>query len=327
MFFPEVFRSFVEQSPVSVMFRGTLEHVFSPERLDQLFKETAQRQASGELSFSTCAELLSLVVSQTRRSVHAAYRAQQAKIAVSVQSIYNKLAGIEPCVSEALVRDTASDLAEVVQALKAKLPGPLPGYEVRIADGNYLAGTQHRLMALRHLGDAALPGHTLAVLNPHLELIEGVGFCLAVVMYNALSTVMAALRVAHPQVFEQAEGKAPASPIPEQGPRRSPAAVPVKAKPRLSFYYLADEIAGVSRGMAIIISNEDWSAAFAQQSPQQLAAKLIWLARKTDLKQFLANPYRPQKRRKRRPMTTTGSHVSTYRILEHHDPPPRTTKC
>jgi hypothetical protein len=53
----------------------------------------------------------------------------------------------------------------------------IPGLEVRIVDGNHLAGTQHRLKALRRLGDAALPGHTIAVLNPQRQLIEEMVVC------------------------------------------------------------------------------------------------------------------------------------------------------
>ena len=471
MVLPDVFRAFVEESPVSVMFRGTLERVLAAERLDVLFGGSAQRQCCGELAFSTCAELLALVVTQSQPSVHAAYRAQREKVAVSVQSIYNKLAGIEPKVSEALVRHTAQDLAAVVQGLGAELVGPLPGFEVRIVDGNYLAGTQHRLKELRRLGDAALPGHTLAVLNPHLELIEGViacedghanqkpllprvvdlvksgqcwiadrdfstlaflfgvhkrrayfivrqhavlkgelldericlgpsatgvvyeqslrlsqedesfivrritvelnqptrnkdrqlhlltnlpssvtgqaiaggyhgrwnieaafarlttalrcelntlgypdaalfGFCLAVVMYNAVSTVMAAIRAAHPKLLESSK------PPSATGPDR-PAG---KEQLRLSFYYLADEIAGVWRGMAIAIPAHHWFPAFADQTPSQLAKLLLWLARKTHVDRFLTNPYRPQQRRKQRFMSTIRRHVSTYRLLQTRKP-------
>lgn len=477
MALPEVFRAFVEESPVSVMFRGTLERVLDAERLDRLFAGSAERQCCGELAFSTCAELLALVVTQSRPSVHAAYRAQREKVAVSVQSLYNKLAGIEPAVSEALVRDIAQDLAAIVHEFGAELAGPLPGFPVRIVDGNYLAGTQHRLKELRRVGDAALPGHTLAVLNPHLELIEGVvacedghanqkpllprvldlvqsgqcwiadrefstlaflfgvqqrgayfvvrqhavlkgellgertalgpsetgmvheqklrlsqagetlvvrritvelnqptrnkdtelhlltnlpsavkgqaiahgyhgrwsietafaklttalrcelntlgypdaalfGFCLAVVMYNAVSTVMMAIRAAHPKLLEDSKRQTSASAACQKPARRAAE----KGAPRLSFYYLADEIAGVWRGMAIAIPASHWQAAFAQQTPPQLAKLLLWLARKTHVDRFLTNPYRPQKRRKRRLMTTTGGHVSTYRLLQTRKP-------
>jgi len=176
MTFEEVFDRFIEESPVSVMLRGALENVFAAERLDNVFEETAVKQVTNELLFSTCANLMALVVTNTRRSVNAAYRADP-DIPVSVQAVYDKLSGIEPIVSEALVRQTARDLAEVRDALTQRDSGPLPGYSVRIVDGNHLAGTEHRLLELRGLGAAALPGHSLPILNPHTGLIEDVLTC------------------------------------------------------------------------------------------------------------------------------------------------------
>ena len=41
MIFDEAFESFIDESPVSVMFRGTLEAAFSSERLDQIFEDVA----------------------------------------------------------------------------------------------------------------------------------------------------------------------------------------------------------------------------------------------------------------------------------------------
>ncbi len=57
MLFHEVFQPFINQSPISVMFRGTLENVFSSERLDRLFETTAVRQRTSPVLFSTCANL------------------------------------------------------------------------------------------------------------------------------------------------------------------------------------------------------------------------------------------------------------------------------
>ena len=122
------------------------------------------------------------------------------------------------------------------------------------------------------------------------------GFCLAVVMYNALNTVIAALRTAHRRELADRE---------KAGKRA-----------RFSFYYLADEIAGVWRGMALVIAPQKWIATFARQSPRQMAKTLLWLARTTRIECFLANSYGKKKRKKRRPMTTRGGHVSTYRILQ-----------
>jgi hypothetical protein len=461
MVFDEVFDPFIDGSPVSVMFRGTLEAAFSSERLNQIFADVAERQYCGELAFSTCVELLSLVVTRIQPSVHAAYRKKRSDIGVSVRSIYNKLAGIEPAVSESLVRETAANLKPVIEAMDATLPGPLPGYEVRIVDGNHLSGTQHRLKELRAIGDAPLPGHSVAVLNPHVELVEDLivcidghanqkplyvhlldqvrrgqcwiadrdycmldflsgiaqrkaffvirqhgnvqgelvgrrrrvgridsgmvyeqdlrlttadgqeitvrrvtlkldeptrdgdtelhlltnlpkkvntcmvaeayasrwqietafaklttvlkcelntlgypeaalfGFSLAVVMYNAMSVVLAALRAKHPEVTASSKRMGTA-----------------RKKVSFSFYYLADEISGVARGMAIAIPAPHWTNAFAKLTPRQLAKKLLWLASRVNIEQFLTNPYGPQQRRKKRTMTTRGGNVSTHRILQ-----------
>jgi hypothetical protein len=458
MVFGKLFEPFIAGSPVSVMFRGTLENLLAAERLDRIFENAAQKQTCRDLAFSTCADLLGMVVTRIRRSVNAAYLAHREAILVSVQAVYDKLAGIEPAVSEALVRETAHDLAEIQAKMHASRLGPLPGLDVRIADGNHLAGTQHRLKELRRLGDAALPGHTLAVLNPQRQLIEDVvvcedghasqkplfvkllekvqrrqcwivdsdgstydfmfgvaqrkayfllrqhgslhgepvgkrrrpgcidtgvvyeqqlrvtrtdgcsmlvrritielneptrtgdmeihlltslpsrfdgrkvavaylsrwqieaafqkltqvlrcelntlgyppaalfGFCLAVVMYNALNTVIAALRTTHRQELTDRE---------KAGKRA-----------RLSFYYLADEIAGVWRGMALVISPPKWAATFARQSPRQLAKTLLWLAGRTRIEYFLAYSYGKKRRKKRTPMTTRGGNVSTHRILQ-----------
>jgi IS4 transposase len=50
------------------------------------------------------------------------------------------------------------------------VPALLPGYRVKILDGNALAGTDHRLKELRQTTAAALPGKSLVVLDPALGL-------------------------------------------------------------------------------------------------------------------------------------------------------------
>ncbi len=58
----EVFQKFVEKSPISVMVRGLLERVLNPEQLDQWYAQTADKQYTRTLLFSTVYRLLSLVV-------------------------------------------------------------------------------------------------------------------------------------------------------------------------------------------------------------------------------------------------------------------------
>jgi hypothetical protein len=173
----EVFRPFFEASPVSVMFRATLERVLSAEKMDAIFSQAATRQKTGELLFSTCVDLMALVVAKVRKSVHAAYRAQAERMQVSVRSIYNKLAGIEPQVCQRLVAATSDEMLALLPRLGAQAPRPLAGYDVRVIDGNYLSGTEHRLAELRQLGAAALPGMTVCIYDPQGELVRGVIAC------------------------------------------------------------------------------------------------------------------------------------------------------
>src|SRR4051794_25035953 len=127
------FEPFVQDAPFCVTTRATLESLFSPERLDQLFRTTAQKQYTRELLFSQLVELMTAVVLQQQPSVLAAYRQGIGRITVSDQSVYNKLDGMELGVSAALVRDSAQRLAPVIDRVAgpptlvaARLPRPHP---------------------------------------------------------------------------------------------------------------------------------------------------------------------------------------------------------
>src|SRR5262249_31158222 len=54
------------------------------------------------------------------------------------------------------------------------LPQPVPGYQVRILDGNHLAGTEHRPVPTRTTSAAMLPGQALVVLDPATMLVRDV---------------------------------------------------------------------------------------------------------------------------------------------------------
>ena len=177
MLLGQVFERFVQDSPVSFMFRGLLEKVLCSQTLDELFESSAKTQYTRELLFSTVVDLMSVVVCGIRPSVHAAYQASAEEIGVSVTSVYNKLNGIEPNISAELVRETASLMEATIRHLKANLPDWLPGYRVKILDGNAIAATDHRLSELRQIGSAPLPGKSLVVLDPTLMLAVDVFPC------------------------------------------------------------------------------------------------------------------------------------------------------
>lgn len=173
----EIFERFAKESPLPVMVRGALEWALAAKQLDQLFEETVQKQYVSELAFSTVADLMTMVVAKTRKSMHAAYQAHQESIQVSVKSVYNKLNHLEPAVSAELVRRTGVSFDELIREMSGELPALLPGYQVRILDGNHLAATQHRLKELRTLRGGPLPGQALAVLDPQTKLITKVYPC------------------------------------------------------------------------------------------------------------------------------------------------------
>jgi IS4 transposase len=111
-------------------------------------------------------------------------------------------------------------------------------------------------------------------------------FCVALVSYNILSVVKAALRSAHG----------------------------AEAVEEVSGYYLADEIAGTHRGMMIAIPEDEWvvfaglTASALGQVLRQLAAKV----RLSTLRKHRRGPKRPQ------PKRASGakvSHVSTAKLL------------
>jgi IS4 transposase len=96
---------------------------------------------------------------------------------VSRKSVYNKLNGIEPQISAALVEDSVVRFAPVVERLGATLPPLLRGYRTKILDGNHFSATEHRIEELRTIGDAPLPGKALVVLDPQLKLATHVFPC------------------------------------------------------------------------------------------------------------------------------------------------------
>jgi hypothetical protein len=167
---PQAFQAFIDKSPIGVMAQAVLENLFQPDRLDQLFERTAQKQYHRTLLFSSVVELMHAVVLGVEPSVFAAYRKRRATLQVSDQAVYDKLDGMELGLSAALVHDAAQQAEAVINALDGRRQPWLPGYRVRILDGNHLSATEHRLEELRTTWAAPLPGTVLAVLEPETGL-------------------------------------------------------------------------------------------------------------------------------------------------------------
>ena len=113
------------------------------------------------------------------------------------------------------------------------------------------------------------------------------GFCLALLAYNAVAVLKAALRAVHGR---------------EQGQQN------------LSAYYLALEIAQTYDGMMVAIPSPHWSI-FRSMNAQQLADVLQELAANVNLRRYKKHPRGPKKKPTPRTAYKNGGHVSTAKIL------------
>ena len=457
MTFNDVYERFVKESPVCVMMRSAFENVFSAEKMEAIFEDNAQLQYSSELLFSTVADMMASVVCRIHPSINAAYRSRAETLGVSVNAVYDKLQGIEPQVSRALMQSTAADMAAMIKGTGAVLPEPVPGYHVKIVDGNHLRRTDRRIGETRLLNDAPLPGKSLVVLDPQLRLaidmipcedghanerrlfpelsecvqrrdlwigdrnfcttgflfpffkkgayfvvrqhgtslhwelqgrrrrvgemetgivyeqamrvfdeegnfrvirrisvvlheptrdgdmeihiltnlpakigslkvaeiyrnrwtietafqemaenLEGeiktlgylkaalFGFCIALVIYNILNVIRAAIDAA----------------VSSESADQS----------RVSIYYLADEIAGTSRGMTIALPAPFWTKKFGELKPHQMGLELVELARHVQVKKYRPNTWKPKKPKKKKGKQSRRGHVSTGKLIDHRKP-------
>jgi hypothetical protein len=167
---PKTFQSFVEKRPICVMAQAVLENLFQPKRHDELFERVAKRQYTRTLVFSDLVELMFSVVLCIEPSVYTGYRHRQKRLGVSDQAVYDKLQHLELGVAAALVEASAQQTAAVIDVLGARREPWLPGYRVRLLDGNHLSATERRLDVLRTTWDAPLPGTVLDVIDPETGL-------------------------------------------------------------------------------------------------------------------------------------------------------------
>ena len=173
----KVFERFVEKAPVAVMVRGILERVLGPEALNALYDRVVERQYTRELLFSSVFQLMNLVVCKIQPSIHAAYQDNKEEIETSITAVYDKLSGIDTVTSRALVRETAKQMDESVRAMSGACAAWLPGYRIKVLDGNCIEATHHRIKELRGTGAGALPGKSLVIYEPELEMATDVFPC------------------------------------------------------------------------------------------------------------------------------------------------------
>src|SRR4051794_21387037 len=153
------------------MARVALEHALPSDWINAVFEEHRHRQYSRELLFSTVIELVTLVSLGLRPSLHAAARTLE-RLPVSIGALYDKVNRTEPGVLRALVRGSAERLGPVTAGWDGG--ASLPGWQLRVLDGNHLPASEKRLAPLRGHRGAALPGHTLVVYDPDCGLVTDI---------------------------------------------------------------------------------------------------------------------------------------------------------
>jgi IS4 transposase len=170
-----------EAVPLGVMVRGTMEWMLDEATLEKLFQEHGGDQYTRELTIAALVGLVIQVSAGTRASVHAAYKADQASdeptVTTSMAAVYGKLGRMEIGVSEALARYSGERCAELLALMPQARDEPLPGYRLRVLDGNVLAGSEHRLTPLRQWLNACLPGKSLVIYEPGVGLVTDVVLC------------------------------------------------------------------------------------------------------------------------------------------------------
>jgi len=156
------------------MARLALEQALPAAWVDEVFEEHRQRQYPRELMFSAIVELMTLVTLGLRPSLHAAARKME-NLPVSLAALYDKVKRTEPAVLRGLVRGSGQRLMPVAAQLDDR--ASLPGWQLRIVDGNHLPASEKRLQLLRGHRGAALPGHSLVVYDPDLGVVCDVVAC------------------------------------------------------------------------------------------------------------------------------------------------------
>ena len=173
----EVFERFLQQAPISVMFRALLERALDPDELDRLFEQTATRQYTRELLFSSVVDLMGPVVCGVQPSVRAAYLASLGEIAASLTAVYEKLKGIEPGVCRGL-RPGHGGAAPAAGPSARRHPARAGPGLPRQGPRRQPPG-RHRAPRQGDPGDPAapLPGQALVVLDPATMLVIDVVPC------------------------------------------------------------------------------------------------------------------------------------------------------
>jgi len=124
------------------------------------------------------------------------------------------------------------------------------------------------------------------------------GFCVAVVAYNLLSVIKAALRAVHGVE---------------------------KVEQEVSGYYIAQEWSVVYAGMMVALPDEQWTC-FGAMSAVELAGHLRQWSGRVNLAKFQKSPPRKPTKRKPPRIKDRSTHISTAQLLQRAKREPETNE-
>ena len=166
--FGEILQVFAEKSPATVMVHGLLERFLNPEKIDEWFDSVRDTQYTRKILFSSALGIMLEVVCRVRSNVHVAYL--NSNVDASRVALYDKLKNVELSTSRELVLYSAEQAEQLIREMKACNAAILPGYRVKFLDGNCIESTEHRLKVLRDTNSGALPGKSLVIFDPELDV-------------------------------------------------------------------------------------------------------------------------------------------------------------
>ena len=168
---------FALKNPLAASLRLVLERLFDAKAINALFEKNRCQQYTQQILFVTIVEVMFAVVSRKVDSAHAAMQQHGEALGASIAAFYKKLNGTEPAVSTALVAHSFMRGRELVTEMGGLCAEALPGWRLRILDGNHLAATERRLAALWQVSAGPLPGLALVVFDMAARMMSDVILC------------------------------------------------------------------------------------------------------------------------------------------------------
>lgn len=167
--FSEIINKFANNTPITLMVHLLLTRLLDNASIDKWFETIRGTQYTKNILFSSVLNIMLQVVCRTRASVHSAY-INSTNVGGTIVALYDKLKCTELSTSRELVRYIATQAESIITSINGRNKPILENYRVKFLDGNCIEATEHRIKPLRNTSAGALPGKSLVVFDPELEL-------------------------------------------------------------------------------------------------------------------------------------------------------------